>query len=99
MVINCFFEECDDFVDIIYIPDLMMDIVNIQQKFFDWLFDKNIEHGCWVIVDSEKKYCKYGTQEFIDWINSYLLNNSCEKSYIVKKNASEWDKNNKSIVF
>jgi len=99
MVVNCFYDECEKFADIIYIPDIIEDIEGVQDSFFSWLFDKQIDHKYWVIVNSEKKYCQYGTQAFVNWLNQYVIDDSSEKAYFISENDSCWDRRNKRLVF
>ena len=90
MEINCFY---------VYIPKTILDIEELQNNFFRWLFDKKNDHQYWVIVNGEKKMCKYGTQAFIEWINNTILLESIEKSYIIKENSKSWNSKNMSLIF
>lgn len=99
MEINCFYDEDMEYADIVYIPKTILDIKELQNNFFRWLFDKKNDHQYWVIVNGEKKMCKYGTQAFIEWINSTILLESIEKSYIIKENSKSWNSKNMSLIF
>ncbi|MCM1499474.1 MAG: hypothetical protein NC124_13485 [Clostridium sp.] len=99
MRINCFYDEDMEYADIVYIPDMVMDVEKVQNDFFQWLFDKNNDHQYWIVINGEKKACKYGTQAFIEWINNTVLSEEIEKSYVIRENSKVWDLNNKSLVF
>lgn len=64
MVVNCFYDECEKFADIIYIPDMIESIEGVQDAIFSWLFDKHIDHKYWVIVNSEKNIVNMGHRHF-----------------------------------
>ena len=99
MIINCFYDECMEYADIVYLPNIKIDIEILQEYFFKWMFDKKNNHKYWVIINSEKVYCQYGTQAFVEWFNQHIVKHSMEKAYIVKENATSWDDNNESIIF
>ena len=99
MEINCFYDEDMEYADIVYIPKTIFDIEELQNNFFRWLFEKKNDHQYWVIVNGEKKMCKYGTQAFIEWINNTILLESIEKSYIIKENSKSWNSKNMSLIF
>lgn len=99
MEINCFYDEDMEYADIIYIPNTILDIKELQNNFFRWLFDKNNDHQYWIIVNGEKKMCRYGTQAFIDWINNVILLKHYDKSYIIKENSKSWNSKNMSLIF
>lgn len=62
MEINCFYDEDLEYADIIYIPNTILDIKELQNTFFRWLFDKNNDHKYWIIVNGEKKIQNHGIQ-------------------------------------
>ncbi len=99
MIINCFYDEDMRYADIVYIPDKLNNIEKLQDDFFEWLFDKNNNHQYRIVVNGEKKACKYGTEAFIDWINNMILSKDVEKSYMINENAETWDSNNINLVF
>ncbi len=90
MLVNIFFDEELTELDVIDIPQFVLqDINNIQQMFFDWLFNKNNNHDYWVRIGDVKKYCSYRSEAFIEWLNSYYLVESKEKALCV----SQYEKN------
>ena len=99
MIINCFYDECMEYADIVYLPNIKMDIEMLQEHFFEWMFDKKNNHKYWVTINSEKVYCKYGTQAFVEWLNQYIAYHSIEKAHIIEENATMWDENNECIIF
>ncbi len=48
-----------------------------------FLYAKNNNHQYWIVINGEKKVCKYGTEAFIDWINNMILSKDVEKSYMM----------------
>ena len=99
MVINCFYDENMEYADIISVPDLGLSVNALQEEFFKWLFDKNNNHRYWIIVDGEKKACKYGIDAFIYWFNHVYLSDDSDKAYIIRENTEKWDANNNSLIF
>lgn len=99
MIVNCFYDEDMAYADIVYIPDLGLNIDTIQNYFYKWLFDKTVNHKYWIIVDGEKKACKYGTDAFIDWINNTYLSDKTDKAKIIKSNAETWNSTDNHLIF
>ncbi|MBO4863522.1 MAG: hypothetical protein J5517_04110 [Eubacterium sp.] len=99
MIINCFYDEDMRYADIIYLPDLGFSIDDLKEDFFKWMFNKNIDHKYWIIVDGEKKACKYGVDAFIDWFNNTYLPDNKDKAYIIYENTEKWDEKDKILVF
>lgn len=98
MIINCFYDENMEHADIIFIPDIFIDIEKIQNDFLSWMFDAKSNHKYWIEIKGIK-VCNYGTEEFVEWINSTLLKENCKKSYILEKNTKMWDMKNQQLVF
>lgn len=99
MIINCFYDECKEYADIVYIPDEIEDISEVHEKFFEWMFDERADHDYLVISSSGKKYYKYGTKAFLDWLNGNLLGNCHEKAYMITENATVWNEQYRSLFF
>jgi len=106
MFVNVVFEEKDidlgiekwDF-DIIDVPEFIStDMENIQQKFFDWLYDESSDHDYRKCIDGIEGYV-YGTEEFIEWLNTYLYDKTNEKAKIVSQYLTEMNNNYPSIFF
>ena len=75
MIINCFYDEDMEYADIIYLPDIGLKVDDLQEAFFKWLFNKNNNHKYWIIVNGEKKACKYGVDALRDfWTRVYGVN-------------------------
>jgi len=73
-------------VDVIYVPDALgIKIKKIQDRFDKWLFDKTNDHGHWIIIDGRKRAVSFGTDTFIQYINTYHLADSDDKAYLVDK--------------
>ena len=48
-------------------------ISTIRKEFDKWLYDKNNDHGYWVIINGVKKGVSYDESAFIDFINDRYL--------------------------
>lgn len=101
MLVNVSFEEKEEsltYVDVIDVPQkIAMNIDSLQAKFFEWMFDKENNHRYWVIRDGMKKYCNYSTEAFIDWLNTYILND--EKATMIASSTKQIDLNLPVIYF
>jgi len=76
--------------DIIEVPDkLAPRIRSIQSEFDKWLYDKTIDHKCWIFIQGQKAAVSFGSNDFVDFINNYILCNSPEKAKLVQKNAEK----------
>lgn len=61
-------------IDIIEVPDSIAKNIRKYQRAFDkWLYDKNNDHGLWVIVDGEKMAVSFDCQDFVDYLNKYVV--------------------------
>lgn len=99
MEINCFYDENMEYTDIVYIPDMIRNIEELQEEFFTWLFDKNNDHPYWIIDNGKKVACKYGTPAFLEWLNNTILSGKGDKSYMIKQDAKEWNSDNICLIF
>lgn len=53
--------------DIIEVPDhIARSISKVQQKFDKWLYDKSNDHGCWIVIDRQKRAVSFGTSDFVN---------------------------------
>lgn len=76
MLVNISFDDEDNlrYVDIVNMPSEIVDNLDeVVNKFFAWMFDKSNNHKYWVIEGSEKKYCSYSTEAFIEWLNQFII--------------------------
>lgn len=77
------------YTDIIFVPDeIGKKISKYQQKFDKWLYNKDNDHGHWIIKNGRKAAVSFDTDTFIDYLNMFWLNDSAEKAIIVEKNAA-----------
>lgn len=98
MKVNIFFDN-DECADVIIVPDNVENIEEIQLDFFKWLFDKKNNHKYWVYEDGEKKYCSYGVDAFVEWLNCTVLKNSVEKASIFKSHSNKYCKKDIELLF
>jgi len=75
--------------DIISVPDEIGNRINKYQQNFDkWLYNKENNHGNWIIKNGRKVAVSFDTQTFVDYLNKFCLNDSNEKAFVVEKNAT-----------
>ena len=99
MLVNVVFDADGKDFDVIDVPEsLAKDIKKIQLRFFDWLHAKGTEHEYWVRIDGMEGY-SYGTDEFVEWINSQFCNEGNKKTIIISRNLTELKNNNPTIYF
>lgn len=76
--------------DIISVPNEISGKINkIQQSFDKWLYDKDNDHGNWIIKNGRKIAVSFNTETFVEYLNNIYLKNSNEKVFIVKEKATE----------
>lgn len=78
--------------DLIDVPILINDMEKYQNLFFEWLFNKSIDHVYWLYKDGEKYGCSYRSEAFVDWLNNNPLKHSKEKAKIVLQFINEYNK-------
>ena len=98
MVSNCFYWDDEINPDIIYVPLDLDDITSLQNDFFKWIFDVTQSNASITEIDGMVA-CSYDTENFIFWINNYVLNKSNDKAYIVKSNSLNWDNSDYKLFF
>ncbi|MDR0916535.1 MAG: hypothetical protein LBN02_05030 [Oscillospiraceae bacterium] len=88
----CYDDDCDKaerFIDLLDVPErISQDIMAIQQLFFNWLYDKTNDHRYWIYRDGEKFGCSYGSDAFVDWLNTHYLNADIEKATFLAQNVA-----------
>ncbi len=98
MEVSVVYNDCN-YMDIIWVPDSIQNLVRIQNEFFKWMFDKENNHKYWVNINNQKMYCSYGTEAFIEYLNEFLLKDSIEKAKILEYNSQKKEKINNKIYF
>lgn len=74
---------------LIYFPDSSGYTPKKLQRLFDkWLFDKTIDHECWVYRDGKKYGVSYDKDDFIKWLNENIFADSDDKAKVVEENLS-----------
>ena len=83
----------DSDVDIIDVPIFVIENAEkLQNEFFEWLYDRNIDHSYWMERDGQKKYgVQYRSDAFIEWLNAFPLKDSPDKSESVTELLSKYD--------
>ncbi len=85
--------------DIINVPEYIgINIRKYQRKFDKWLYDKDNDHGHWVLIDGKKKAVSFDTSVFVDYLNTYCLCDD-EKVKIITENAETIPNDIKTIFF
>ncbi len=88
------------YINIISVPDHIADhIQHYQQKFDSWLFDKANDHGYWVIINGKKEAVSFGTNAFLDYLNSYEISPNDEKATLFQEEVSEHPQDIPCIYF
>ncbi len=76
--------------DIISVPnEIGIKIKKYQREFDKWLYNKDNNHGYWIIKDGKKLGVSFDTETFVNYLNKFCLNNNNEKAKITQKNATE----------
>lgn len=71
--------------DIIEVTDEIAKSIKKYQNAFDkWLYDKNNEHGLWVYIDGKKKAVSFGSSDFVNYLNTYIIEDNNMKVRIVQ---------------
>ena len=78
------------YTDIISVPDgIAVKMKKFQRSFDKWLYNKDNNHGNWIIENGRKMAVSFDTETFVEYLNNFCLNDSDEKAFVVKKNATE----------
>ncbi len=64
------------------------DIKKYQRRFDKWLYDKSNNHGLWVVVNGKKMAVSFGAQDFVNYLNEYVLQQDDPKCLIIDKNPT-----------
>lgn len=98
MLVNIVF---DYYADIISVPDSFgINIKKYQNQCDKWLFNKLNEHEFWEKNDSENKLgVGVCSESFIYWLNEFVLKDSKEKAYIVRKSINNYDESLPTIYY
>ena len=73
-------------IDIVLVPDeIAINLDKYQLAFDAWIYDKNNEHGHWILYDGEKVAVSFGTETFVDFLNNQCSLIGGERSVILKK--------------
>lgn len=68
---------------LLYFPDSSgCKAYKLQKCFNKWLYDKTIDHDCWVYVDGKKYGVSYDVHDFIKWLNQNIFTDSDDKARI-----------------
>ena len=87
--------------DIVSAPDSFgINIKKYQNQCDKWLFNKLNEHEFWEKDDSENKLgVGVCSESFIYWLNEFVLKDSKEKAYIVRKSINNYDESLPTIYY
>ena len=86
--------------DIIDCPEeIIDDLIEYRDEFTTWLFDKQNNHSYWFYINGERVGCCYRSEPYVEWINTFILDNSLRKVKVLESSVKNWDKNLPSIFF
>lgn len=90
MLVNIVF---DYNADIVSVPDSIgINIKKYRNQCDKWLFNKLNEHEFWEKDDSGNKLgVGVCSESFIYWLNEFVLKDSKEKAYIMRKSINNYD--------
>jgi len=90
--------EFDIRADIIECPEIIVpDLITYQDKFFEWLYNKNNDHDYWEYENGKKSCLCYRADALIEWLNTFVLDE--EKAYMIKSGADTWDTSLPKLFF
>lgn len=98
MIINCFYDEDEQYPDIIYIPRKIENVNSLQEDFFKWIFDEEKSNAQFTEFEGMKG-CMYDTENFIYWLNEVYFTDENISAYIIEKNASRWNSSDFKLFF
>ena len=79
-------------VDLLEVPERIAAYPRKYQKAFGkWMHNKDNDHGYWVVEDGRKKGVCYGSDAFVEFINTQLLETGEEKAKVIEENLSTYD--------
>lgn len=81
--------EFDVYSDIVDVPEFVINDINkYRNRFLDWMYNPKVKHKYWrkdvdAFGHKFKGVC-YGSEAFIEWLNTKVLKNSEEKAALVE---------------
>ena len=76
--------------DIIQVPgEIARNIRKYQREFDKWLYDKENDHGYWVMANGQRRGVAFDTQAFVDYLNAYPLQESDEKAVLAEQRIAQ----------
>lgn len=86
--------------DIIEVPNwVAYKIKTLQGNFDVWLYDETNDHGLWVMIEGKKCGVSFGTSDFVNYLNSYVLPEDTEKASILQTDLDKSPKNLPTLYF
>ncbi len=72
--------------DIVSVPeDIGSHIKRYQERFDKWLYDKDNDHGYWVVQEGKRVAVSFDAQAFVDYLNTVWLQDREEKAVILQE--------------
>ena len=69
--------------DIIDVPQSVIEnVMKYRNEFFEWLYDKSIDHKYWWYENGEKCGCHFRSEAFVEWLNANPLRETQEKAKV-----------------
>lgn len=88
------------YTDIIEVPNFVeQNIVKYQREFDKWLYDKNNNHGLWIIDNGEKKAVSFDSSDFVDYLNKYIISDNNLKAKIIQTGLPETPEKMRVLFF
>ena len=70
-------------VDIPHLEGGKKEINKLVNKFDKWLYDKDNNHGLWIIKDKKKYGVGFDVDDFVDWINRIFCSDETKKAKVL----------------
>ena len=86
--------------DIIAVPKRIAVRADKYQGFFyEWIYDKSIDHKYWIYENGEKECIGMCTEAFVEYLNNFHVKNPKEKVYVLEENIREFSEDLPILYF
>ncbi len=71
---------------ILDVPDYIeREAKRYHMQFHKWVYDKNNNHGLWVKIDKRKVAVNFVCQDFVDYLNRFIIKDGDPKAVILSE--------------